>query len=503
VHRDPNSPVKEICIGLVEKNAMDLADRLEEVASQKYPNPNGIRHAGYLVATKASLARLRLAAAWRSKVPSPWGELKDAAILVPNDADRVFVLTLVAGEMALADETNARALLALAKDRVLTIPNILDRSDRLYTIASTWWRRFSDAETAKQVLGEGLGILKPLSPEERDETVSQILELANDIDPDFAGSLTPVLDDPLVVHENRIRVASKELQRDPGRIDRGTPRDRESWEETVALAARRMLKALNSGVGTIRHPREIGRYLMEMADANFETYRSVESWAIQNTIAQMRQPKPLADQLEGVLGAALLIISVGQVVLGIRAQSLPTASLILPDNLLLFKAGSQPSGLTSVQDWVRTSISGYLKIYDPYFRPSDLQLLKYVPAGIKVFIVTTWRAQRNVSVGDRHVDEVFRQAWRSISESTPPWTQITIVGTRSGNSPMHSRYLITDHGGINLGTSIGSLDSKDTDLRILSPDEATRVEAEFVDPQLGPQWGLFNGEPLEIQVFTL
>ena len=128
---------------------------------------------------------------------------------------------------------------------------------------------------------------------------------------------------------------------------------------------------------------------------------------------------------------------------------------------------SKKEALGEVNDWIRSNTKNYMKIYDPYFTFANLALLGMIPSDISVYIVTSWKSQAGISPGDKRVEGLFREAWRGMSASDPPWTQIVVVGIKSGDSPIHSRFILTEGKGLNLGTSIGSLGAKDTEVRFL------------------------------------
>jgi hypothetical protein len=177
--------------------------------------------------------------------------------------------------------------------------------------------------------------------------------------------------------------------------------------------------------------------------------------------------------------------------------------MALPNNLMLFNAGSRKQALGAMEDWINSNAKCFLKIYDPYFTINNLEILKTVPTDIQVYVVTSWKAQSGVSPGDREIEKLFKDGWSRISASDPPWTQIVIVGTKSGDSPIHSRFILTEGKGLNLGTSISGLGSKDTDLRVLDSLEAGSIASQFVDPLLGPQLAPYKGEKLIVHSFML
>ncbi len=107
--------------------------------------------------------------------------------------------------------------------------------------------------------------------------------------------------------------------------------------------------------------------------------------------------------------------------------------------------------------------------------------LKSISLDARVDILTSWQAQ-DCKVDDYDIQRVYQNAWKSISDQTPPETYIHIIGTGSGETPMHNRYITTNNGGIQLGTSLSGLGNKDSDIHILDRDEAAGIENEFINP---------------------
>lgn len=503
VQRDPHDPKREVCVSLIERDALDIAQRLEDIVSAKLPDPYNISHNGYLIAGKAAITRLRAAAQWRMKTHLPWSNIAKDARAVPNIADRVFVLSWVGRRMYPTDISLGRSLLNEAEELVPKIPNLLDRADRLHVIARSM-NKADDAESAKSLLQQAMSVLKACSRgRDRDSIVGDVLQLAHSIDSEFASNIAPLVDNPIEEHLRMLDLIAGNLQRDPNKLHAEKEREIHEVQYIVSQSAWRMLESLNSGVGHVRHPREVGQWLREMVDGDFETSFKVTAWSLENTLRQTKQLDLLVGLYERVLDSLRLCMAVGHVLLGIRARTLPIINLALPENVRLFRTGRRAEALLTLQSWLGSVVKGYVKIYDPYFNVADLHILKFIEPECQVYIVTSWRAQKGITPGDRSVQQLYQDAWNQLSDKSPPWTQVTIVGTRSGDSPLHSRYIITEGKGLALGTSIGGLGLKDSELHILEPGEAFRIENEFVDPQFGPQLRLYKGERLIVHIFVL
>jgi hypothetical protein len=261
----------------------------------------------------------------------------------------------------------------------------------------------------------------------------------------------------------------------------------------------KLMGSLNSGMSQARHPKEISQWLGASIDGKFDDVFPVLAWSIQNNLLQTKQSAVLRASCEAIYESVQLFRELSHVLFGIRSQTLPTMTMTLPDDIWLFRAGRRSEAMVTVQDWISNSARDYLKIHDPYFSISDIGILKHVGEDVQVFIVTSWKAQKGVTPGDRSIEQAYKSAWSAISDHAPPWTQVTITGIKTnGDSPLHSRYLISRQVGLNLGTSIGGLGEKHTDLRELTEGEATEIERELIDVELVPQLRIFKGEKLFI-----
>jgi hypothetical protein len=506
IRPDPFDKRREICKTLIERDALDIVRRLEEIVAAKLPDPLGIPHKGYVITTQALINRLRAAGERRTKNASPaWLDLADEARSIPNIADRVVVLYYLGNNCYKSNMSLGHSLIQEAEKHIPSIPNVYDRASRFYGVAKVW-KRVEEKESARSLLETAMSILKARTwDKSRDEISKEIIKLAQSIDPEFAASLTTLMENPLKEHQADLEITSRKLQKDPQKLQafkhqRGNPRE---VQRIIGQAAWNMLGSLNSGSTQARHPREVGEWLHEMIDSNFKDVFPVTAWFIQNTLLQSRQASVLNASYQAVHDSLDLCTAISQVLLGIRSQGKPIANLALPDNVLLFQAGSRSEVLISLQEWMHTSVHDYVKIYDPYFSAGDIDILKHIAPETQVLIITSWKAQRGLTPGDRSIEQVYRDAWANISDQPPPWTQITVMGTKSGDSPLHSRFMVTAGGGLGLGTSISGLGFKDTDIRILSAEEAAKIEDEFITPQLVPLFRLYKGERLIIYPFLL
>lgn len=499
---DPHNPKREQCQNLIERDALYIADRLEEIITQKLPDPKNITHNGYLVVCKAYIARLREAAQRRSKHQQNWESLLREAAAIPNVADRVLVYVYLAEQMAVQQTLLGETALKEAENNVPDIKNPIDRAERLYSIAKAW-KKLDRPEAVKKLLKDSILALGtfPIA-KKRDEIIEQALELAHSVDPNFASSLAPVVENPIAEHKARMAWETKSLQKAPQNIEHVEEPKSQEFQVMLGRAAFEMNAELNANAGILPHPIVPMKWLRQMVNAKFEDLEKVVSWAITYVHRQNRSREEISGLFQAIIDALYLCINIGNASIGKQSMRPSLSSVALPQNLRLFKAGSKTTALGTVHEWIQSNATEYLIIYDPYFNSSNLGILKSVQSDLNIYIYTSWKAQNGLSPGDKSVEQIFRNAWKSISESDPPWTQIFIVGIRSGDSPIHSRYILTDGKGLNLGTSISGLGDKDSDLRILDAIETANIAEEFIEPLRGPQ-PRFRNERLLVHTFVL
>jgi hypothetical protein len=506
IRPDPRDSKREVTKKLIEREVLDIANRLEEIVRTKLPAASGIQHEGYVVVATAVINRLKAAAERRSRAAlASWSGIATRARSIPNVADRVVVLTWTGVHMYRSDPLMAFTLIREAEELIPSIPNVIDRAERFYIVAKAW-KDVDRKDGARMLLQTAMATLQSRSwDHSRDEINEQILKLAHSIDPEFASSLTPLMEDPVQEHEARISLSSFELQKNPQKVQTLVKKsDPDDYRKLLGQTAWKLLGSLNSGMSNARHPREIGHWIHASVDGKFEDVFPIMAWSIQNNLLQTKQPPVLLAAFDAVYDSVQLTRDLSHVLLGIRSQESPANALALPDDFLLFRAGKRSEVLLTIQDWISNNVREYLKIYDPYFSVADIGILKSVDSDVQVFIITSWKAQVGISPGDRNIDSLYKESWTGVSHHDPPWTQITVTGIKSGgDSPVHSRYLVTAGAGLNLGTSINGLGEKHTDMRILSSAEASKVEREFIDIELMPHLRIFKREKLIVYPFLL
>ena len=154
-------------------------------------------------------------------------------------------------------------------------------------------------------------------------------------------------------------------------------------------------------------------------------------------------------------------------------------TLIRPD-----RSGSNAErnkALNTLKDWFTQEVEDYLIICDQFFGINDLDILFILSSlkpDCKVWILTSKKQQEKVS---QPWSETYYTYWHDhISPiQDPPDTDIIVVGTRDGKSPIHDRWWISKSSGLHLGTSYNGLGKSLSDMRHLDADQTRQKEIEI------------------------
>ena len=507
---------------LSEKNALVIAKKLRAYIDAKLPDQNNIKHDGYKIAAYACLARLRASLRkdfvraqerWEEVTPT-WDEIAGRARKdVPNLADKALVLTWVGQHMYRSDMNLAYQLLEEAYETIHKIPNIVDRSQRLQTLAGAW-SELDDESSAKLMLQEAMSILEAWSWDgTRDHATGSILEAAHRIDPEFAASLSSTIDNPLIRHKHSENVLVKDLKKEPEAISKREQELGDSSDKArmYSKLAWELLESLCTDRGRIQSDDLVLNMTKGMLGAEFKEFNEVAAWSVENQLRRTDKLtiSTLSDSFDGFFESLELTGILGEVLVGqgqyVHRDRFGITSA--PVGLQLFSVGTREEALTALRNWIQQNTKEYLKIYDPYFTHEQLDILKYIPPDVRVIVLTSWKAQKGLRIGDE--DAVLKRYnktwWEEISDQSPPPARIHVFGTAStGVSPLHERYFISSNGrGIRLGTSESGLGKKDSDIREMTIDETEKIEKDFVDRMIVTPPINYEDERLISSVFNL
>jgi hypothetical protein len=185
------------------------------------------------------------------------------------------------------------------------------------------------------------------------------------------------------------------------------------------------------------------------------------------------------------------------------ASAIPTG---MASDITFVRAGERQEAMRQIGEWVASESQEYLMISDPYFTIRDLELLRWVPEGVQVHVITSLKSQRGLageSRGDlEELGAIYNVAWTRLIDQQPPPTNVTVLAQPSGEPILHDRYLISANAGLKIGTSIGGVGNRPSSIDRLSAAESAAVLTQELQPWLLP-FARWQGEPIQQVSFQL
>ena len=462
--------------GFSQQQKADLVRKMETLIDRKFPDKNNIQHGGFAVASEAHLMR------FERKPRIPWAENLKRAQSIPNTSDRAFVLAII-GRVIPAREANHReSVFEEAIQNAEKIPCIYDRISRLNDLAEMMTRKCP--ALAKRCLTKAIEGFRGAESGPATRILRNVVDTAFKFDPEFAASLVSLADKdparPVARHEMRRRLET--LRTKQVMID--SPDTQEQFENEnydLPQSAWLALGSLNAGRA---HPVRLAQLRPAVRAAGRYALRDafpIMAWVIENA-QQFSGAFVSRSAVRVIFEACVHATELAEVAATSASVAVREgiASVISPaiDESILVKYGERERAEKFIRNWLEVSSSGRVYICDQYFGASELDLVKLIQLVIpaaEVKILTSLRHQKERKFLPLY--ETYKAEWQGISAQEPPKVEIVAVGFEdSGKSPIHDRSILTEHGGIRMGTSWNSVGfSQDSTVSVLSEAEASQL----------------------------
>ena len=488
--------------GYPRQQQQDMIERLSQIAQTKFFNTRYIQHLGYNIVARAQIARLQ-----RPKI-DVWHALRDEAHQIPNLSDKAYALSIIAVCMS-QDSQQFREVLTEAAEIIETIPVHLEKMERYESLASM--AMYIDTSLAKKYIEAAFKCFSSSDDPNQHAIQRGIIDIAYRLDPEYAAFLASSMDDDParieVKRQVRILEAKKRMKNtSPSHIAEKLSID------AYADAAWMSLGALNSGRMSTVHLEHTREFLLIAAKYPLTKTYPILAWIIENAIKRFATSDLAKTHLRSVYYATLLGVELtGKMALHSSDQARRAkdyAGRIIENSSIIINSGTREATLNLFKNWFEKEVKDYVIIADPFFGPDDLEILNLLNAvnpSIRVEILTSRKHHK-----DREIrtpwEDAYRDYWLlKVSDQQPPFTEIVIVGTqRKHESPIHDRWLLTNGGGLRIGTSINSLGiTKTSEISRLSPEEAEIREAEVNQYIQLPRKQEHEGDRLLYTLFNL
>lgn len=477
--------------------ALDILQKLDDLASSKLPERSGknIKHEGYLVVAQAAIHGARSYVYRKAKrrrglsgkyMRERWKEIRMKAESISNIADRVFVMALVAYEMAQyyrEARSSPRALLEEAESQVKNIPTLIDRADCLEAIADSWGR-LGEKTQAEVALKHAFELIGQLESASADDRLSALVQAAYAVDPNFADVLVSRLDTRLpeqVIHPIDVALEVEKLRGNPSKIKelQGVSH---AQSAILSRTARKLLQDFAAGRGTVEPSSVLENWLVDAGLYHPRVSIDIAHWVVES-LCRKRLGISQQSRLEVFLSVAQLAHELAKWISIARGEGIPQVVHDsfpgLSARVEFFRAGEAERAKRWMQNWLNDNVEDYLKVCDPYFGPEELEYFKYVPLDCRILVVTT---DRYLTVEDNvdRVKEELELHWREVTSRALPNVQFVIV-PRKLEDRFHDRAIITSHTGLDIGQSLNGLGKSHGKITVLSEEDAKELEKVYVD----------------------
>lgn len=481
--------------------ALGILQEMDNRAAYMLPDVNNIKHEGFRTLAESTIHGVRSAIHQRltkrgstrgltkRDIGRRWREIELRAENIPNVADRVFVLALVAKERVQYDRNDrslAKSLLQKAEKQAVDIPALVDRIDRLHTIADSW-RLLREESKAKALLGFALDSAKHLMSMTADERLSAIAQTAYKVSSDFADELVSKLDSRLseiTVHPAGIALQIEKLKGNPAKLNT-LHTFHHSKDSLLGQCAHKLLEDLASGRGNVVQTSVLEDWLVAGYLYQPEVSADITHWVTEN-LYRKQVWTPDKGGPEIFLDIAELIYRLAQLISPANREGIPLAVQDsfpgLDARVEVFQTGEVERARRRVQSWLTESVKNYLKICDPYFGLEELDYLRYVPEDCKILIITTDK-YLDISTGTDSVKSELELHWDKITSQSFPRTQIIIV-PKKHEDKFHDRAIISSNSGLDIGQSLNGLGKSRGKITILPEEDAKELESKYIDSML-------------------
>jgi hypothetical protein len=459
----------------------DISRRFSIIADEKLPSKRHIAHMGFRVATRAQAIRIRQTKA------ADWETTIREAKLLDNVADRVYVLQIVALCLPSSMSDLRASLLEKSSQEIDAIPWQYDRIERILGLADDLHR--SDIIRARELIHRAATCIASSTEDVREQR-RHLVDTAYRVDEELAKRLIDKFDDDQAKKRAQSQIKMLEVRKTIIETEGRPDEDRllmQVREAEVHKLGLMLLRALNSGRIQHFHPNQIRDYVELAAQHPLDRSYPLLTWYIENVVIRYSQTdqasqfvRPLFDAC--VVGTQLAGQISGKSLIRLKALKHHSAGLSSAHSILVTPE-SRDEAMEILRQWLERKLGDEVKIHDPFFAPMDLpwlQLIRAMNPKVVLTIMTSRRNQPSVLGGDE-LQDLYLETWRRLYDQVPPRARIAIIGgERTGESPIHDRWLLSGGSGLRFGASLNYLGiTKDSEISEMSAEDAKQKEAEL------------------------
>ncbi|WP_234196861.1 hypothetical protein [Pseudacidovorax sp. NFM-22] len=438
-------------------HAIDLLTKLAQIIEKKFPDIDNIRHDGYKISSEAQIFKARVSLGI-TVPPAEWQRLYASARAISNAADRSVVTGFVLAAAKAKHNLTDAGWAASVKSDILAVPTIADRLDRFVWLAEI----ISSVDKPQALAWSRDAMALSIKPDVADDAFdrqTKIIDLVYSIDPDAVNDYIELADKDEARSFNKKaleeRLKLKNLQKDAAEDLTETDFSDGSMEDVAELCMRN-LAALNANRIIPLPINSFKELASRAATFGIDEAYCVWSWILENSIRKTPSGR-VSKTAEEILGAALVS---GALLLRLLRGS---EAVLRPMRFSvdgLVRPGDRESVMAKISDWAREIDGEDIFISDPFFGPSDMDILFHIVQAAPASAIKVLTSKKHIKdqSADSQTSDLFEDAWRSLADISPKDMSIGIIGMGSaGAHPIHDRWLVSKNSGLRLGTSANSI----------------------------------------------
>ncbi|WP_323774079.1 hypothetical protein [Alcanivorax sp.] len=458
-----------------------IVSKVELLIDNKFPSYGYISHNGYQIYLKSYLSCLK---------PMNWPEWESIiseAKCIPNSSDRVFVLSAIIENIPSKHKTHRDALILDVMSMVSNIRSSSDKLGRYYNMAEMFWS--VDAAVARKCIKEGL--LKSANDDCSSAASRQrdLIDLAHKVDPSLPDQIISSNDaDPArkkiresIDRQSEVIDFRKSLVSDKGDYQDLIKKNKDA----LPRASWKNLGLLHAGKASQLTASQCMAISRSASDFSLVMSFPVYSWIIESIRLRYAKTPQANDYIRPLFDSfcdnVLLLEGMVRIAFGDEGGvSLQESVSPSGENSVLIGKGDRDKALALISDWLYENKPEEIFWSDPYFCPESLEMIYLVSKSSpdsSVWVLTSLKTQQDKNLTD-NIQDKYKSAWgRQYGEISHPQTDIAVLGMEgSGGSPIHDRWIVSNVGGIRIGTSFKSLGGdKDSEISFMGADECLSV----------------------------
>lgn len=442
---------------LTIQHKQNIHDKMMDIISSKLPDMSNITHDGYVIAAKASVARIA-----NSPGKADWEMFVSQVSDISNAADRAATYGLVAKYIPTKFSEVGNVAWNLAKTAISEIPSDYDNVSRSSWIATL--AKDKDIALAKEFIKNAYSLTSKLKDENfACDSRRRIIDLASNVDESFANKLVDEFENDEVRIRSRLE-SRQQLAIENARNDVIKNKGEKISEKILPEVAWSHLGRLNAHRVSPLPRKDLEVYLKKAALLPIEMSFPVYSWIIENigvrlhdTLRINAKSKSDTSIMELMLERNLMAAELADSLLERLRSDKNLQGRVINEGgeNFVVRSGLRNEAFDFIAGWLASLPEyGEIIICDPYFKPESIEVLHFI-SGIRrdaSLIVLTSMEGRSIDQ-----DEYYK-AWKRITDDPQVNAQIIFVGRDGdGKSPIHDRWWLHCNSGLRVGTSVDSI----------------------------------------------